>query len=127
MKVREANRVWVRFADGTEGEADLSDVVGRGVFSGLADAGEFAKVGIDPESGTLCWPGGLDIAPDALYQIGACQMAMAHYVEASKTFEDLSGRFPEHGYGEKGAAEAVRALYAAGKDHSAGVLTAGVD
>ena len=68
VEVRGPCRVWVRFADGTEGEADLSDVVGKGVFKRLERPEEFAKVVIDPESGTLCWPGGFDIAPDALYR-----------------------------------------------------------
>jgi hypothetical protein len=68
VEVRGPCRVWVRFADGTEGEADLSDIVGKGVFKHLERPEEFARVSIDPESGTLCWPGGLDIAPDALYR-----------------------------------------------------------
>jgi len=68
VEVRGPCRVWVRFADGTESEADLSDIVGKGVFKHLERPEEFARVAIDPESGTLCWPGGLDIAPDALYR-----------------------------------------------------------
>jgi uncharacterized protein DUF2442 len=61
-------RVWVRFEDGVEGEVDLSDLVGRGVFESWTDPANFAKVRVDKQSGTLNWPGGLDIAPDALYR-----------------------------------------------------------
>ncbi|MEX2374313.1 MAG: hypothetical protein WD942_01845 [Dehalococcoidia bacterium] len=28
---------------------------------------EFDEVAVDSESGTLVWPGGLDVAPDRLY------------------------------------------------------------
>ncbi len=28
----------------------------------------FAEVTVDPESGTLVWPGGADLAPDTLYE-----------------------------------------------------------
>jgi len=46
----------------------VSPLVGKGVFRVWKDPDEFAKVYIDEESGTLAWPGGLDLAPDALYQ-----------------------------------------------------------
>jgi hypothetical protein len=28
----------------------------------------FAEVFVDAESGTVCWPGGADLAPDTLYE-----------------------------------------------------------
>lgn len=61
-------RLWVRFVDGVEGEVDLSHVVGKGVFASWNDPKEFEKVFVDPESFTVAWPGGIDLAPDALYQ-----------------------------------------------------------
>lgn len=58
----------MRFKDGVEGEADLSDVAGRGVFARWTDdPAEFAAVRIDPSSGASTWPGDLDVAPDRLY------------------------------------------------------------
>ena len=66
---RPGYKVWVRFEDGVEGEADLSHLVGRGVFKRWSDnPSEFDEVAIDAASGTLCWPGGLDVAPDGLYR-----------------------------------------------------------
>jgi hypothetical protein len=61
-------RLWVRFHDGVEGEVDLSDLVGKGVFRLWKDPNEFAKVYVDPETETVAWPGGLDLAPDGLYR-----------------------------------------------------------
>jgi hypothetical protein len=69
VEARPNHRVWVRFEDGVEGVVDLSHLVGRGVFKRWSDnPSEFAEVSVDPESGTLVWPGGLDVAPDRLYQ-----------------------------------------------------------
>jgi hypothetical protein len=61
-------RLWVRFEDGLEGEVDLSDLAGRGVFKRWTDnPSEFLQARVDAESGTVVWPGGLDVAPDRLY------------------------------------------------------------
>jgi hypothetical protein len=64
----EKYRVRIRFLDGTEGEVDLSSLVGKGVFALWNDSEEFAKVFVDPESHTLAWPGGIDLCPETLYQ-----------------------------------------------------------
>jgi len=61
-------RLKVGFSDGAVGEVDLSDLVGKGVFAAWKDRSEFRKVTIDPETGTLAWPGGIDICPDSLYE-----------------------------------------------------------
>ena len=68
VEARPGFKVWARFEDGVEGEADLSDLAGQGVFKrGTTHPAEFGEVAVDPESGTLLWPGGLDVAPDRLY------------------------------------------------------------
>jgi hypothetical protein len=68
VRARPNFRVWLRFEDGLEGEADLSDLAGRGVFKRWIDnPAEFDQVSVDEESGTIVWPGGLDVAPDRLY------------------------------------------------------------
>lgn len=64
---RKDYRLWVRFEDGVEGEVDLSDLVGDGVFERWEDAVEFRKVFIDAETDTVAWPGGIDLCPDSLY------------------------------------------------------------
>jgi hypothetical protein len=33
----------------------------------LKDPRYFARVEVDPEAGTITWPGGLDMAPEPLY------------------------------------------------------------
>lgn len=60
-------KVWIKFADGIEGVVDLSDLVGKGVFSQWQDKKFFDSVYIDGESRTVAWPGGIDLCPDELY------------------------------------------------------------
>lgn len=60
-------RLWLRFSDGLTGEVDLSHLAGRGVFERWTVPGEFEKLTIDSDAGTVVWPGGLDVAPDVLY------------------------------------------------------------
>jgi hypothetical protein len=56
------------FRDGTEGEMDFAHVLSfKGVFAPLKDPAEFAKVKVDSEAGTICWPNGADLCPDVLY------------------------------------------------------------
>lgn len=63
-----AFRVRLRFADGVEGEVDLSSIVlADGVFSRLRDEREFAKVHLAPAFGALAWTPELDLAPEPLY------------------------------------------------------------
>jgi hypothetical protein len=59
-------RLRLRYADGVEGEVDLSDLVGRGVFKRLADPHEFDAAYI-AESGDLAWSEDLELCADALY------------------------------------------------------------
>ena len=60
--------VFVRFADGAEGTLDLADIFSTGgVFEPLRDPGEFAKMRLEPEFGTIEWPGDVDLDPDTLY------------------------------------------------------------
>ena len=66
-EARPGYRLWIKFADGVEGEVSLMHLVGKGVFEAWEDLGFFSEVSIDPESGTVAWPGGIDLAPDTLY------------------------------------------------------------
>jgi len=38
------------------------------VFKAWLDERQFLQVQLDRQSGTLTWPGGLDVAPDGLYR-----------------------------------------------------------
>jgi Protein of unknown function (DUF2442) len=58
--------LWLRFADGVTGEADLSDIAGKGVFRRWNTPGEFEKVQVG-RSGDVNWGDDLDLCPDALY------------------------------------------------------------
>lgn len=60
-------RLRVTFSDGMDGIVDLSDMVGKGVFSALADPAQFAEVFVDSVTQTAAWPGGIDLCPDSLY------------------------------------------------------------
>jgi Protein of unknown function (DUF2442) len=60
-------KILVKFQDGVEGQVDLSDLVGKGVFSKWKEPGFFESVFIDKESHTVAWPGGIDLSPETLY------------------------------------------------------------
>lgn len=38
------------------------------VLEPLNDPSYFAQVGVDPEAGTVVWPGDIDLAPESLYE-----------------------------------------------------------
>lgn len=59
-------RLWLRYSDGTEGEVDLSDLVGRGVFKLWNDYSAFENVRIGGY-GEIAWSDKIDLCPDALY------------------------------------------------------------
>ena len=63
---RAGYRVWLRYTDGAEGEVDLSDLAGRGVFRAWSDRRLFESL-LVTDRGALEWPGGLDVCGDALY------------------------------------------------------------
>jgi Protein of unknown function (DUF2442) len=56
------------FSDGTVGDVDFSSERWTGVLEPLNDPAYFAQVEVDPESGTVLWPGGIDLAPEPLYE-----------------------------------------------------------
>ena len=58
------------FKDGSVGQVDLApSIVGRGgVFEALNDPSVFGQVRVDPDSGTIVFPNGVDLDPDVLYE-----------------------------------------------------------
>ena len=70
VKAMGAYRLWLRFEDGVDGEVDVAALVPfEGVFAPLQDFAAFASVRVNPELGTICWPGGADLDPDVLYAL----------------------------------------------------------
>jgi hypothetical protein len=72
-RLREAKHVssyviWIKFADGAEGEVDLKDDLVGPAFEPLRDMGYFKKFRVDAELHTLVWPNGADLSPEFLYE-----------------------------------------------------------
>lgn len=66
LEYRGGHVFFMAFDDGTAGEIDLSEYIGRGpVFEPLRDPAFFQKAQIG--DGTISWPNGADIAPETLY------------------------------------------------------------
>ncbi|MGH8144079.1 MAG: DUF2442 domain-containing protein [Steroidobacteraceae bacterium] len=70
LKVLPDYRLEVSFADGTSGLVNLAPRLSQGPlgdgFDPLCDEKVFAQAYL--EHGALTWPGGIDLAPDAMYQ-----------------------------------------------------------
>jgi hypothetical protein len=56
----------VYFTDGLEGVVRFPPEFFKGVFSHLSDPSRFKEVAV--VNGAVTWPGGLDLAPDAMYE-----------------------------------------------------------
>jgi hypothetical protein len=59
-------RVWIRFDDGLEGEVDLNEFVGKGIFKTWDSVEFFNQVHIDPKTDTLSWGDEIDLDPYVL-------------------------------------------------------------
>ena len=66
VEPREGFRIWLRYSDGEEGEIDLSDLAGGGVFSAWDDRACFEAVHVT-EYGAIAWSEEVEICPDTLY------------------------------------------------------------
>ncbi len=81
VEARGGHRLWLRYADDTAGEVDLSHLVGRGVFKVWDTPGCFEAVRIAP-SGGIAWGDDVELCPDALY-IRLTGQALADVVPAA--------------------------------------------
>ena len=74
---------WVRlaFSDGAVKEIDLSEpLAAGGVFTPIYEQREvFEQVAVNPQSGTVKWPGEVDLDPEVLY--GRYEPASGHRIE----------------------------------------------
>ena len=66
VEPREGFRIWLRYSDGAEGEVDLSDLAGGGMFRAWDDRACFETVHVT-EYGAIAWSEELELCPDALY------------------------------------------------------------
>jgi hypothetical protein len=58
--------LWLRFSDGAQGTVDLTQRLWGEVFTPLKDPALFARVALDENAYTVCWPNGADLAPEFL-------------------------------------------------------------
>ena len=66
VEARPDYHIWIRYADGCEGEVDLSNLVGRGVFKLWHDPAAFENVRI-ADDGAIRWSEEVELCPDATY------------------------------------------------------------
>jgi len=66
VKARPKLRIWIRYDDGAEGEVDLSDLAGHGVFKAWDDRKFFEGVHLGPH-GSIEWGTEVDLCPDSVY------------------------------------------------------------
>ena len=66
VESRDGFRIWLRYSDGTDGEVDLSDVAGRGVFEAWNEPGFFGRVHVTSHK-AIAWSDDVELCPDALY------------------------------------------------------------
>jgi len=59
-------KLHIEYADGVQGEVDLSHLVGKGVFAAWKDPAVFEAVTIG-DQGELMWSNDIDLCSDALY------------------------------------------------------------
>ncbi|MDI6770810.1 MAG: DUF2442 domain-containing protein [Anaerolineales bacterium] len=59
-------RIWLKFADQSAGNVDLSHLAGKGVFASWNNYENFKKVTIE-NGRRLVWPDEIDIDADSLY------------------------------------------------------------
>lgn len=60
-------KLWIQFDDGIEGEVDLKNLVGKGVFSAWDSIEFFRSVYIDKRTDTVAWGKDIDLDPYVLH------------------------------------------------------------
>ena len=59
-------RIWIRYANGSEGEVDLSHLSGKGVFELWEDEKKWKNVRV-ADDGAIRWSETVELCPDATY------------------------------------------------------------
>jgi hypothetical protein len=60
----------VEFSDGSVRDVDLADELHGEVFEPLQDPDLFSQVYVNPDTRTVEWPNGADLAPEFLHEQG---------------------------------------------------------
>lgn len=66
VNARSDYHLWIRYADGVEGEVDLSHLAGNGVFKIWEDEEVWKNVRV-AEDGAIKWTEEVELCPDATY------------------------------------------------------------
>jgi len=72
--------VRVVFSDGEVRDVDIEPLLEGAVFRPLRDGDEFARVGVDEQTGAIAWPSGADLDPDVIYGIAPAAQQRASRV-----------------------------------------------
>lgn len=79
------SRLYLAFNDGTRKTVDLAPLLTGPVFEPLRDPAYFARVRLDPVCGTVTWPNGADLAPEALHTLDAVPDPEVRSVAAARS------------------------------------------
>jgi len=71
IELRGPHDLWLRFNNGYEGEVNLTQLLTGPVFVPVQQPEYFAQVELNSEAGTITWPNGADLAPEAVLEL--CQ------------------------------------------------------
>jgi hypothetical protein len=64
---RPAHTVRIVFADGEVRDVDITPLLDTPAFMSLRDPAVFEQVKVDERTGTIAWPGDIDLDPDVIY------------------------------------------------------------
>lgn len=60
-------KIWLKYSDETEGEVELSNLAGKGIFKFWDLNDNFMSVYIDSDSKAIAWSDEIDLCPDTLF------------------------------------------------------------
>ena len=72
-----AHQLYLAFNNGTRKTVDVLPLLHGPVFEPLRDPAYFAMVTLDTVCGTVVWPNGADLAPEALHELAALEETAA--------------------------------------------------
>jgi hypothetical protein len=67
VKAMPKHHIWLAYDDGTQGDVNLSHLVGKGVFNAWESQVNFQNVYIDKETDAIAWNETLELCPNSLY------------------------------------------------------------